>query len=414
MWASRHDLGRALPLWADGGVDGRHVLAVCPDALERIQVVDDRARLASTLRAFIPPAGDARLPLVVVALAYDAGRALEDIGPGPDDDLGLPELVVARFPGYLVAPRERGPWTAVGDVGPLLARLASAAAAPATQDTQPRLWMSDPRPFDDYRVGIEAVLEHIRAGDLYQANIARRLVGDCHPRAVPELYAALRQAQPNRFGALWGIDDGAWLASNSPECLLRWDGATRIARSFPIKGTRARGACEDADRAAIDALQASAKDRAEHVMIVDLVRNDLGRVAALGSVRVEALYDVMTLTTVHHLVSTVACRVRADQDLVDLVFALFPGGSITGAPKIAAMRLIDQVEPQRRGFYCGTIGVCFGGAEAVFSILIRTLVAARGRISYATGGGIVADSDAQDEWAETEAKARALMVALAR
>ncbi|MFO0749374.1 MAG: anthranilate synthase component I family protein [Myxococcota bacterium] len=420
-----------MPFWGDGGVDGRHVLAAWPDRVIRLARASDRASLESALREPCRrPAPSA--PLVVVGLAYDAGRALEAIGPGPTDDLGLPEVVIARYPGSLSARSERGPWSAVGAADELLASLADDAApnagpdpepavAPAAspdrahgagRDAQPRLWMRDPVERERYRAGIAHVLERIAAGDLYQANIARRLEAPLPARDVPPLYDALRTAQPNRFGALWALDAERWIASNSPECLLRWHAATRTARSYPIKGTRPRGACEDADRAQLDDLLASEKDRAEHVMIVDLVRNDLGRVARTGSVRVEALFDAMTLTTVHHLVSTVACEVRPDKDLVDLLLALFPGGSITGAPKIAAMQLIDRVEPFRRSFYCGTIGIVMGGAEASFSILIRTLLAAAGRIVYATGGGIVADSDPELEWAETETKARALVLAL--
>jgi anthranilate/para-aminobenzoate synthase component I len=182
--------------------------------------------------------------------------------------------------------------------------------------------------------------------------------------------------------------------------------------SFPIKGTRPRGRDAAQDEALAAELLADPKDSAEHVMIVDLVRNDLGRVAVPGSVEVRGLAGLQTLPTVHHLVSDVRAVARADVDLAAALVALFPGGSITGAPKIAAMSRIERVEGLRRGFYTGSFGLVFPDGRAAFDILIRTCVVADGRLFYQTGGGIVADSDPEREWEETEHKAAALERAL--
>jgi len=264
----------------------------------------------------------------------------------------------------------------------------------------------------EHRAAVEDVLAGIRAGDLYQANVARRLEASMAPGLTPRLYAALRRETPASFGALWALGGGRWLASASPECLLTWEPETREMHSFPIKGTRPRGRDAAQDEALAAELLADPKDSAEHVMIVDLVRNDLGRVAVPGSVEVRGLAGLQTLPTVHHLVSDVRAVARADVDLAAALVALFPGGSITGAPKIAAMSRIERVEGLRRGFYTGSFGLVFPDGRAAFDILIRTCVVADGRLFYQTGGGIVADSDPEREWEETEHKAAALERAL--
>jgi anthranilate/para-aminobenzoate synthase component I len=253
------------------------------------------------------------------------------------------------------------------------------------------------------------ILDGIAAGSLYQANVARRLSGPLDASALPALYRRLRATNPAPYGALWALDADTWLASNSPECLMTWDPTTRAVHSYPIKGTRPRGTTDAEDRALAESLGKDDKERAEHLMIVDLVRNDLGQIAVPGSVAVHDLFGVHRWPTVHHMVSEVAATAREDVDLVDIALSLFPGGSITGAPKIAAMTWIEAVEGLRRGFYCGSLGVIGPDGRASFNILIRTCVAADGRLFYQTGGGIVADSVPAAEWDETEVKARALL-----
>jgi para-aminobenzoate synthetase component 1 len=203
----------------------------------------------------------------------------------------------------------------------------------------------------------------------------------------------------------------AAILSNSPELFLRIDWPGARVETRPIKGTRRRGSDPAQDAQLAAELGASRKDAAEHVMIVDLLRNDLGRIAHPGSVRTEGLLRCLSLPTVHHLVSTVVAQPAAGIGLAELLHATFPGGSITGAPKLAAMSRIDALEPRRRGPFYGALGWLTrdGGTLA---LCIRTAVAARGELVLAVGGGIVLDSTAAEEWAETEAKAAAFARAL--
>lgn len=436
LWAAaaRGGWTHVWPLWADGGADGvnpthfqfapgQHVLAAFPErVITWRRSGEEIGALTEWLRRELPSAGPARVPLVVCALAYDAGRNGEWVADGlaperPDgsadaDADALPDAVLAVYPAYLVAPTESGPWEWVGTPSAAFLDALTAPSEGLPLAAPAIAGLHDRAGYAPYAQGVERVLAAIAAGDLYQANIARALRTPFDPAAAPGLFHAWRRAQPNAFAAFWPLGDGAFLVSNSPECLLAWNAETRTARSFPIKGTAPRGASAEADTASAQTLAASSKDSAEHVMIVDLVRHDLGRVAVPGSVAVPALMAPYPLATLHHLVSEVACTVRPECDLADVLATLFPGGSITGAPKIAAMNLIASVEPFRRGYYCGSLGLVFGGAEAVFSILIRTAIVARGELVYATGGGIVADSEVASEWAETEVKARALAIAL--
>jgi len=262
---------------------------------------------------------------------------------------------------------------------------------------------------DLFLAGVERILEYLRAGDAYQVNLSRRLSAACAPgAAVPvALAAALRARAPAPHAALITSADGEGaLVGNSPERFLAVaaDGAIETR---PIKGTRSRGETPDADRAAAAALAASPKDRAEHVMIVDLERNDLGRVCQTGSVGVGSLARVVALPTVFHMVSTVHGRLRPDIGLSALLEATFPGGSITGAPKRRAMQIIDELEPAARGPYTGATGWLGAAGDLDLAIAIRTAVVRGGRLSLSVGGGIVADSTPEGELAETEVKARA-------
>ena len=251
-------------------------------------------------------------------------------------------------------------------------------------------------------------IEYVHAGDCFQVNLAQRLL---HPATLPplELYARLRSRNPAPFAGYLDLGEFA-LASASPErfVLLR-DGEVETR---PIKGTRPRGATAEEDGARAAELLASEKDRAENVMIVDLLRNDLGRVCAYGSVRVEAVCRLETYQTVHHLVSEVRGRLRPGLRPVDLLRAAFPGGSVTGAPKVRAMQIIAELEPTVRGPYCGSLGyIGFDGGMDT-SILIRTFTIGKGWVQFPVGGGIVADSIPQAEYAETLHKAEGLLRAL--
>jgi para-aminobenzoate synthetase/4-amino-4-deoxychorismate lyase len=321
-------------------------------------------------------------------LAYEAGLALEPrLEPlaaartGADGPLlwfGLfdaPRLIPsAEVPAWLAERAGAGP----ASIGPLVPQLS----------------------IGGYLAAFDALQEAIRAGDIYQANLTMPLAGGARgdPLAI---YAAIRPSAAAGYGGV--IFDGShWLLSFSPELFFSVKGGA--AKVKPMKGTRPRGRDEAEDRALAAQLAASIKDKAENLMIVDLMRNDLSRVAAAGSVRVEQPFAIETYPTVHTMVSTVRADLAEGKGAIDLLRALFPCGSITGAPKIRAMELIQQVERDARGPYCGSIGR-IGEDEAAFNVAIRTIRLTPGenqrhRAVLGVGGAIVADSDGMDEWRE--------------
>lgn len=252
-----------------------------------------------------------------------------------------------------------------------------------------------------YLRAFERLREAILAGDIYQANLTIPLTGPWHGDPLA-LYAALRPAAQAGYGGI--VHDGAhWLLSFSPELFFALkDGAVTVR---PMKGTRRRGRDDAEDAALAGELTASPKDRAENLMIVDLMRNDLSRVAQAGSVRVEAPFAIESYPTVHQMVSTVRAELEPGRTALDLIRALLPCGSITGAPKIRAMELIAEVEPSVRGPYCGAIGRIDASGDSAFNVAIRTLrltpdAAGAGRAVLGVGSAIVADSDAMSEWRE--------------
>jgi aminodeoxychorismate synthase component I len=260
-----------------------------------------------------------------------------------------------------------------------------------------------------YAKAIARTLEEIAAGNVYQACLTRRLERRFQGDAWA-LYLALRRRNPAPFACFFELPEAA-IVGSSPERFLAVDAEGRV-ESRPIKGTRPRGGDPVEDARERRALLASAKDRAENLMIVDLVRNDLGRVCELGSVEVPELMAVEEYASVFHLVSTVRGRLRRGCDALDALRAAFPPGSMTGAPKLAAMRLLAQLEPVRRGVYSGAIGYLDARGGADLAVVIRSIVLAGERACLHSGGGIVADSEPEAEWLETIAKARPLLAAL--
>lgn len=262
-----------------------------------------------------------------------------------------------------------------------------------------------------YEGAVRRVIDYILAGDIFQANISQRFEAELPVGVTPlDLYRRLQEGNPAPFSAYLRFDDVV-LASSSPERFLALAGDRVETR--PIKGTRPRGSTPGADEALAAELAASEKDRAENVMIVDLLRNDLSRVCRDSSVEVSELCAVERFATVMHLVSTVTGRLRPGLGAVNLLTACFPGGSITGAPKIRAMEIIAELEASRRGPYCGAIGYLgFDGALDT-SVVIRTYAIQGRRITFQAGGGVVADSRPADEYEESLAKALALCRALA-
>jgi para-aminobenzoate synthetase component 1 len=261
-----------------------------------------------------------------------------------------------------------------------------------------------------YLDAVARVREYIVAGDIFQANLSQRFQSRWaeHPF---QLYRKLRQQNPAPFAAYLEFDELAVLSA-SPERFLRLDEDRRRIETRPIKGTRPRGLGPMHDAALGRALAESEKDRAENVMIVDLLRNDLSRVCRPGTVRVPELFALEHHPTVHHLVSTVVGEIEPGSGAVELIRAAFPGGSITGAPKVRAMEIIAELEPTQRGVYCGSIGYVSATGAMDTSIVIRTYLALGGQVYFGAGGGIVADSDPELEYGETLDKARGLIETL--
>lgn len=350
---------------------------------------------------------------------YDLGRQVERLPATALDDAGLPEMLVGLYDWVLAWDHllNRVWLCATGlPAGTEAAAQARLAAIARLLDTPfrpvetpppaPRLRSNFRRA--EYLRAVERALKYIEAGDIYQVNLSQRFTGEWAGDPLA-LYHRLRTMSPVPYGAyldFWGTQ----VLSASPECFLRFDG--RRVETHPIKGTRPRGATPAEDERLAAELHASVKDRAENVMIVDLLRNDLGKVCRIGSVEAPRLFAIEGYSHVWQMVSTVTGELSPQYDAVDLLRACFPGGSVTGCPKIRAMEIIEELEGVRRGVYCGAIGaIGFSGAMTT-SIVIRTLVLHGGKLYLQVGGAIVADSDPADEYAETLAKAAALVAAL--
>lgn len=318
-------------------------------------------------------------------LSYDLGRLFEQLPMRADDDLRLPLFAFT----YCAPAAER-----------------SYAPEPEYGRSEAPLRSTFTRA--QYEAAVRKAIDYIRAGDVFQVNLSQRFTAglSLHPSIV---YKWLVRERPARYGAYLGLGDFAIL-SNSPELFLKVqsDPATKRRRVItrPIKGTRPRAEGMDAE------LRDSAKDQAELNMIVDLERNDLGRVCEIGSVNVVEPRSIEAHPTVYHGVATVEGTLRDDVGFVDLIRATFPGGSVTGAPKIRAMQIIEELEPVRRGPYCGAIGYLASDGSIEFNVAIRTMIVKDGLVHIPVGGGIVADSHPAAEYEETLVKAKAMFSAL--
>ncbi|HYH46885.1 MAG TPA: chorismate-binding protein, partial [Thermoanaerobaculia bacterium] len=361
---------------------------------------------------------------------YDLARMVERLPNRPSDPFGLPVALLARFDTVVIFDHARQRVLAVaneieGEVtvaeaerqlalltrvltdgarggGVALPGLAAGASRPLAQAT-PSL---DGAAF---QAAVRRAQEHIAAGDIFQVVLARRWTV---PRRVEPLalYRALRLVNPSPYMVLLELPEAA-LVGASPEMLVRKTG--RHLETRPIAGTRPRGVDEAGDRMLAEDLLADPKERAEHVMLVDLGRNDLGRVAAPGSVRVPTFLEVERYSHVMHLVSSVVAELGAGRDGLDALLACFPAGTVSGAPKIRAMEIIDDLEPEARGPYAGAVGYLSYSGDLDTCIAIRTLVVRESETSVTAGAGIVADSDPAAEERETENKAAALLAAVA-
>jgi para-aminobenzoate synthetase component 1 len=337
-------------------------------------------------------------------LGYGLASVVEPRVPARPDPMGLPELSFAFYDAVWRLDHQSGRAEVLGPGARRLAeRLASGGERPRPRAAAGPLGVGLDYP--QYAARLERLLELIAAGDLYQANLTHPLEAKLEGDPAGVVATLRRFAAP--FGGFLDLGGGAALVANSPERFLSAEG--RRVESRPIKGTRARGPGDAA------ALARSDKDRAEHVMIVDLMRSDLGRVCQPGSVVVEAPLRVVEYPTLHHMVTTVAGELRVGVGLADLLRATFPGGSVTGAPKVRAMEVIAELEPAPRGVYTGAFGRLGPGRglDVDLAMTIRTACCAGGRLRLGVGGGIVADSRPDAEWAESLLKARAFTDTLA-
>ncbi len=362
-------------------------------------------------------------------LSYDLGRQVERLPVRARDDLGLPELWIAWYDSAIVVDHRRREATVVGRILPdrrrqvasharFLLNVLERVQGGETAETGPPSGYPEigvvnsvftRRAFEE---AVRRALHYIRHGDVFQVNLSQRF---CAPWTdTPwSLYRRLRRVNPAPFAAF--LDCGRFaVASASPERFLRVDPATRRVETRPIKGTRPRGSDPEQDARYAKSLWESEKDLAELVMIVDLERNDLGRVCEYGSVRVPVLRRLEAYPTVWHTVAVIEGRLREGTGPGRLLQATFPGGSITGAPKVRAMEIIEELEPVRRGIYTGSIGWIGWDGALDLNIAIRTFTLVGGHAFFHAGGGIVADSDPAAEYEETLAKAAGLYRALGR
>ncbi|MGZ8421596.1 MAG: anthranilate synthase component I family protein [Nitrospira sp.] len=366
-------------------------------------------------------------------LGYDLVRSFESLPPWATDDLGLPDLhmifvdLVAAvdhqtrllylmycppLSRFQAEPREKLYREGCDRLAALEARLTSPIAPSASSSWPEHATFVPSQSRAAYTARVQRCQEYIAAGDIYQANLSHRFTLDLGNAAskpgsaeyAAELYRRLRRLNPSPFAGLVQFDDLS-LVSCSPERLVRLTGSQASIR--PIAGTRPRGTGHEQDEHLRAELLASPKERAEHVMLVDLERNDLGKVCRYGSVRVDEFMTVEQYSHVSHLVSDVTGILQPGRSPFDLVKAVFPGGTITGVPKLRCMEIIEELEPVRRGLYTGALGYFSWSGDLDLNILIRTLVLTKNRGYLQVGAGIVADSDPDREYDETLAKAGA-------
>ncbi|TAJ19117.1 MAG: aminodeoxychorismate synthase component I [Dehalococcoidia bacterium] len=409
------------PRWTlTGYEDG--VLLECAGGPRRLQggALRAFARAAEAEQRVTLPAGAPDgLPFAGGAIGYlgfELGREVERVPATTRDDIGAPVLAFGWYDAAFV-------WDALAQRGWLVGRAEAVAvlrgrleAAAGRETEQPRRGsaglLRSNMTRQAYLAAVERARSYIASGDIYQVNLTQRFSAVTDTDGF-DLYRRLREVSPAPFAAyldVRGAFGGVEVLSSSPERFLRVDGAHLQTR--PIKGTRPRGATPEEDARLGAELRASTKDLAEHVMIVDLERNDFGRIATPGSVRVPSFAALESYRQVHHLVSTVEAERAPGVGLEATLRAMFPGGSISGAPKVRALEIIDELEPTVRGVYCGSIGYVSAHGPIDLNIAIRTITLADGVAHLHVGGAIVHDSDPADEYDETLAKARGMARAL--
>lgn len=362
--------------------------------------------------------GDSRFPFCggwFVYLGYELAGEIEprlELPPARD---GLPVALVRRCRSALLHDHvEDRYWLVAEDQEELTealaeARLAGECPSPPVAPSPELALSADPG--ERFICGVERIREYIRAGDVFQVNLSRGWQAVSESLIDPAtIYQALASTNPAPFAALARLPGGT-VVSSSPERLVSIDEGG-VVQTRPIAGTRPRGRSQEADSRLASELVSHPKERAEHIMLIDLERNDLGRVCRIGSVTVDELMVVESWAHVHHIVSNVRGLLRDDVGATEVIRSVFPGGTITGCPKLRCMEIIAELEQQGRGCYTGALGYLGRDGRMDLNILIRSMVVDDKRISFRTGAGIVADSDPAAELAETEDKARGLLAAI--
>ncbi|NWA68967.1 aminodeoxychorismate synthase component I [Pseudomonas reactans] len=404
---------------------GRYdLLSAWPQATLTVSPDENGGDFLQRLRENLTQLGEADLPAgfelpfaggLIGYLSYDFGRHLEHMPHLAADDLHLPDARFGLYAWALISDHQAQtsqlvfhPALAESEQQRLIALFGQPVASNAAT-FKLKGPMAPDLTAEAYRQAIVRIQDYIQAGDCYQVNFAQRFRASCagDPWVA---YCALREACPTPFSGFQSLPDDAAVLSLSPERFVHI--SERRVETRPIKGTRPRGLTAEEDTANASELLASPKDRAENLMIVDLLRNDLGRTCRTGSVSVPELFSLESYPNVHHLVSSVIGELADGKDALDLIAGSFPGGSITGAPKIRAMQIIDELEPTRRGLYCGSLVYLDVRGEMDSSIAIRSLLVKDGQVCCWGGGGIVADSQWEAEYQESLTKVRVLLETL--
>lgn len=381
-------------------------------------------QLEQELQASATAESDVNLPFSggwFVFLSYELVRETEPtLKPAMDAQAtaGLPIALAVRIPAAIIIDHETFSTIVVAEttltddqIQAMLDDLADEHESPSTSGTPVRqLSEEDPAIYLD---AIERTKRYIREGDIFQANLSRQWQGELEAGVTPfDIYAELRQKNPAPFSGLALIDEHSAIISSSPERLV--SARHGVVATRPIAGTHPRGDTAEADTALSQQLLAHPKERAEHVMLIDLERNDLGRVCRPGTVKVSELMALETYSHVHHIVSEVQGELQAGKGPADIIRAVFPGGTITGCPKVRCMEIIHELERQPRGAYTGSMGYINRDGSMDLNILIRTLVQHDNSLTFRAGGGIVADSESERELAETRAKAKGMLRAIGK
>ncbi len=360
--------------------------------------------------------------------SYDLGRTLEKILNKAENDINVPDCCLAFYDLVIAYSYSQNKFYVVSTGFPEKGLKGEKRAEERLKLVLGRLRALKGKKFNNYIVSssinggdirsnftkasylrtVDRIKEYIAAGDIYQVNLSQRFTCDLCMDSF-ELYKCLTKINPAPFGGFLNFGEESIISVSPERFLCLKDG---VVRTRPMKGTRPRGKIKKEDERLKNDLLKSEKDKAELMMIVDLERNDIGRVCEYGSIYLESRRDIEKYSTVFQTTSTVRGRLSKGKDRIDLLKACFPGGSITGAPKIRAMEIIEELEPTRRGIYTGSLGYLSFSGEMDLNILIRTLVAKKNEIRFQVGGGIVADSDPESEYQETLDKAKALFSAL--